>query len=203
MDFSHVQSKWVTPNTLNGAVCCILDQSLQFLYCNQAWDDFCLQNGGSASTYGEHLLGHYLGEFLPDVLSKFYISHLLHVMRNGGPWHHCYYCSSPSEFRIYQLDALELQDARELLISHSVIYASPHAEHVVTPIVSVHYTAEGTVKMCCHCRKTARLDNSGWDWIPAFVAERPARCEVCLCSECSRFYETGLGGPSAYIASNR
>jgi len=171
--------------------CCVLDSSLQFLYCNCAWDDFARANGGTRAAMGEALLHKRLLTYIPDILKSFY-AHQFNILRQRGTvWYHRYECPSPREFAVYELQALLMHDQNEILICHSQIVRRPHTRPAVEPRGSTRNGGR-PVSMCCHCRRTFRDDGSGaWDWIPAYVQNPPANYIACLCQPCTDYYQHG------------
>jgi hypothetical protein len=193
--FSNVRSTWVSAKILENDPdpCCVLDKSLRFEYCNPAWDAFGLQNGGDGSSAGERLVQRSFNDFLPAVVRSFYEWHLSGVLTGSGSWHHRYYCSSAEERRVCLLECLALSDASELLVTHELLTVTPHRDRAVEP-AAVHFRDNGTVTMCAHCRKVARIDNDAWDWVPRFLCSRPRLCIAALCPDCGRYYEMGHWG---------
>jgi hypothetical protein len=171
-------------------VCCVLDSSLQFLYCNPAWDDFARQNGGTASTMGAALMYQRLLLYVPEILKPFFAGHLNNLRSGGGMWHHEYECSTPTHFCIYELQAVRLPDADEILICHVPLVRRPHTRVPTKPKPGLHGGPE--VHMCCHCRCTRREDGSGiWDWIPDYLAKPPRNQIADLCPPCVEYYRCG------------
>jgi hypothetical protein len=185
-------SQRIQPATLDRDVepCCVLDSSYRILYCNQAWDDFARANGGSAGTCGSALEGRCLTSFIPGPLRAFYADHLRSAMW-GGMWSHVYECSSPTEFRLYRLQALALPDTRELLTCHTCLSLTPHARIPVKPDPGAH-SPNGVVTLCSHCRRTKRAGADSWDWIPEFLARPPENRADDLCPGCEAYYNRGV-----------
>lgn len=187
------RSRRIEPATLDRDIepCCVLDSSCRILYCNRAWDDFAKANGGSAAAYGRSLQGQCLTSYIPGWLRPFYVDHLRQATW-GGMWTHVYECSSPTEFRLYRLQALALPDTRELLICHACLSLSPHTRVPVKPDPRAHYS-NGVVAMCSHCRRTKRIGAAiSWDWIPEFLAHPPENRADDLCERCEAYYSRGI-----------
>jgi hypothetical protein len=169
-------------------VCCVLNGSLDFLYCNPAWDQFAQANGGTPEVFGAALMHRNLLQFVPEVLKTFFINNLYALRPGRSIWHHRYECSSPSEFRVFELQALRLADEDEILICHSPITCRPHNR---TPVEPPREPA-GVVRMCCHCRRTCLDSGSGiWEWVPEYVARAPKQCVADLCRPCADYYRHG------------
>ncbi len=183
------RSKQVKCKTLQSDTdsCCVLSQSLDFLYCNPAWDAFARSNGGAEAALGRNVVGCNLLEFLPGVLRPFLADHLSKALGDLRIWDHFYECSSPHEFRIFRLQALPLPDAGEILICHSLMHVGPHFR-----APSRCPSGAGPVRTCCHCRKTAKPgEPQTWLWAPEHVARPPMGCVSDLCPECAEYYEAG------------
>ncbi len=167
--------------------CCIMNQSLDFLYCNRAWDTFARTNGGGTAALGENVASRNLREFVPGVLHRFFADHLSSVLRDVTMWDHYYECSSPGEFRIFRLQALALTDSMELLVCHTLIHAGPHFRKP-----ACYCSAGGPVVLCSHCRRTAKPGPSpAWLWVPEHLTKPPSDVVSDLCPECSDYYATG------------
>jgi hypothetical protein len=183
------RSKLVKCKTLDSDedLCSVLSQSLTFLYCNPAWDAFALSNGGTEAALARSVIGRNLLDFIPPVLQAFFSERLSSVLGEMRMWDHFYECSSPSEFRIFRLQALALHDAGELLVCHTAVHAAPHYRPP-----SRLPTTEGPVRICCHCRKAAKADDGQkWLWAPELLIRPPRDRVNDLCPECSEYYNTG------------
>jgi hypothetical protein len=170
--------------------CCVLDASLRFVYCNPAWDQFGALNNGTAAVTGAVLHRRPLLEFVPEVIRPFFESRLRSLHDHGCVWYHRYQCCSPDQFRLYELQALNLADTGEILIYHSRILERPHVR-IAAP-TRTGPTEEGRVRMCCNCRRVGRWDDPAvWDWIPRYVASPPAGFVSDLCPGCAGYYGNG------------
>ena len=165
----------------------MVDHSLRVLYCNPAWDAFARANGGTDRALGANVVGQDLLTFIPDVLHGFYADHLNTTLTGMGTWKHDYECSTPSEFRVFRLQACPLTDERELLLCHAPMLVRPHYRDAVRSL-----RRNGLVRMCSHCRRTSRNGGIGaWDWIPEHLAHPPENRKDDLCESCAEYYSVG------------
>ena len=169
--------------------CCVLDSSLQFLYCNPAWDDFARSNGGTESVLAHSLMHKRLLTYIPEIIKPFFVEHFNALRAGGGIWRHRYECSSPTDFRMFEMQAVRLWDENEILICHILKINRPHDRTPIDPPPR----RLGQVHICCHCRRTLRQDDSGiWDWIPAYLTDPPADRADDLCPPCAENYREGF-----------
>src|SRR5215469_12449153 len=80
----------------------VLDRDLRIVYCNEGWDAFARDNGGTAwerpSPYGHLLL-----DVIPDRLRNLYRTAYRQVFFSGVPWVHHYECSSADFYRSFRM----------------------------------------------------------------------------------------------------
>jgi hypothetical protein len=172
----------------DSAIVYTIDQGFRLAYCNQAWDDFALQNGGAhlvrEKQVGLPVLGHFSGP-----LRRFYRDIFARVFADRQPWEHSYECSSAEVYRRFQMRILPLRTPASLLVVNSLEVEMAHERDACEPSPDLYRTAEGLVVMCSHCRRTRR--NSGpetWDWVPAYVAAPPAQTSHGICHICLNYY---------------
>jgi hypothetical protein len=178
---SHEVSVAVLEKDLD--VACVIEHTGQIVYCNPAWDEFAAANSGSAAALSTGVLGRNLMDFIPPVLKPFYAKNLLKT----PPyliWDHNYECSTPSEFRIFRLQALRLKDTGEILLVHSLQIRRPHTRRPMEPPAM-----RGQVAMCAHCRRTHAGTNGEWLWTPEFIAHPPEDRADSLCRRCADYYD--------------
>jgi hypothetical protein len=173
------------------ATICGLDADLRIAYVNPAWLAFGRDNG---FTWGHEpwTLGVELLSAVPPDLRPFYERLFDHARKSTGPVEHSYECSSPTVFRRYRMQVFRC-DAGALLVAHSLLQETSHAEPSSPGIESIYRDAQGVLCQCSHCRRVRRAGATceQWDWVPDFVAHVPANTSHGLCPLCSQYYFPG------------
>lgn len=171
----------------NPAVIYVLDRDLNITYCNAAWDQFALENGG-ASLLRKGQIGRNVVEVTPPLLRPFYARLYDGVLRGGQEMHCEYECSSDQTVRCFHmhLTRKEAPDRKSLLVivNSLILEAARHPP-------DIHYRFEelreenGLVTMCSHCRRTRIPDSEDrWVWVPDLVRDMPPNVSHGLCSIC-------------------
>jgi hypothetical protein len=101
-----------------------------------------------------------------------------------------YECNSPDVFRrfcmhISPIPATSLLALVHLLLVHDDI---PYRAFRST---DRDYGTGDLVTMCAQCRRTKRLRDNYWDWVPEFLLNPPARVSHGLCEDCLVLYCAG------------
>lgn len=163
----------------------VLDRDLRIVYCNEAWDTFARDNGGTAwerpHPYGRSLL-----DVIPDRLRSLYRTAYRQVFFSGVPWVHHYECSSAELYRSFRMTVTRNEDGQSLTVMNSLLEESGHSasRHAAAPVPSVHHDATGSITMCSVCRRTLRFADQVWEWVPDYVRQPPQAVVHCLCDRC-------------------
>jgi len=166
----------------------VVDSALRFVYCNPAWDRFASENG-RPELAGDKVIGSELLPVVPSVLRSFYERVYQQVLRTGLIWQHVYECSSPRDFRKFQMRIHALK-ADWLLISNVLLVEKPHV-HKVPSRRPPYRNAGGLITMCAHCRCSQRTDESKiWDFVPDHLALRTPPLSVThgICPLCRAYF---------------
>jgi len=174
----------------------MLGPDLRIVYCNRAWDVFASLNGGVGLTR-EAVLGTCILDVIAEPLRQFYASGFARAQTTLRPWEHDYECSSPEQFRLFHMRVLPLASSY-LLVENSLRVERPHgAERPAMPPSPASYvTEDGIITMCCHCRRTRRLNADSehvWDWVPEFLSHPPGNVSHGLCRNCRAYFYPRLG----------
>lgn len=174
----------------------LLGADLRIVYCNKAWDDFAALNGG-AGLNREAVLGASVMEVTAMPLRPFYASAFTWTQKKLRTWEHDFECSSPEFYRLFHMRVLPLADSY-LMVENSLRVERPHGpEHPGMPSYPFAYVnGHGIVTMCCHCRRTQRLNTGAasiWDWVPGFVEKSPQRVSHGLCANCAAYFYASSG----------
>lgn len=164
-----------------------VDGGLRIVWVNRAWEQFAAENGGT-SRWG---VGAGYVDAITAPLRSWYARALTDALSSTTPWHHDYDCPSPGLARRFRLTAYPLRPAggEGLLLVHTPIVEGPH-DSAGAPIAP-YRDAHGLVHVCMHCRRTRRLDGTGWDWVPeALVVPEVSHG---ICGPCCAYYFGDLG----------
>lgn len=161
----------------------LLDDRLRIRWANRAWSRFATENGGTPATWA---LGERYLDAISSPLRSWYARALGDALLGKTPWHHDYECPSPELARRFRLTAYPLRPAggEGLLLVHTPIVERPH-EGGGEPIAR-YRDAHGLVHVCMHCRRTRRLDESGWDWVPDSL--HAPQVSHGICGPCCAYY---------------
>jgi hypothetical protein len=167
-----------------------LDRRLRITHCNPAWDRFAAENGGEHLTR-QAMIGTSVLEVIPAPLKPFYGDGYDHVFSSLVPWEHTYECSSPTIYRSFRMGVYLDPEEEGLVVVNSLTVEHPHGNDREPHPSSPAYASanEGIVTMCSHCRRTQRIDSKEvWDWVPAYVENRPQHTSHGLCPICTFMY---------------
>jgi hypothetical protein len=165
----------------------MLDADLRLAYCNKAWDEFAVHNGGAHLRRIEQI-GCRVLDAIPEPLKAFYRSAFERSLTVQQPWEHRYECSSPECYREFHMQVLPLRAPPRLVVVNSLAVETAHERIRQAPLTAVYRTADGVIRMCMHCRRTRRNDADIWDWVPEFLATPPDNVSHGLCQTCFRYY---------------
>jgi len=171
--------------TLEGpAPAALLDEGLRIVCVNEPWKRFA-ESGGARADHPSWAVGASYLDAISSPLRAWYERALRGLLGSREAWHHDYDCSTPELERSFRLTAYpQTEPERGLLLVHTCRVERPHP-HAGEP-VEAYRDADGLVHVCMHCRRTQRLDHSGWDWVPSAVEAR--RASHGLCQPCSVHY---------------
>lgn len=100
------------------------------------------------------------------------------------PWDCDYECSSADTYRLFRMRIYPL--AEGFGIVHALRIEEPHFERPHR--ASEAYIDRGVIAMCSYCRKVRHRPTLRWDWVPAYVANRPANLSHGMCTSCAAHY---------------
>jgi hypothetical protein len=177
---------WRTQFDRNETATCVLDPAFTIVYCNPAWDRFALANNGG-SAVASRICGAPLFRYVPRVL-EYHYSKLFerarekHVLVSAN-----YECNSPDEFRKFCMHISPIPDTSLIAIEHSLLIYGD-IPYPVLRSTDHDYGIGELVTMCAQCRRTKRLHDDCWDWVPEFLRNPPDRVSYGICSECLPLY---------------
>ncbi len=161
-------------------------------YVNPAWDTFAERNAGLPTIRERWDIGANYLDAIALPLRPFY-RHLLDSAPDSLPALHSashdYECSSPTTYRLLNLQVFTLHDRAGYVLVHSSRVERPHAESVVSVSLDTYVDANGLSRQCSHCRRVERVSEPGrWDWVPMWVASPPANISHSICPPCFAYY---------------
>jgi hypothetical protein len=169
--------------------CFALTESLDICYCNQAWDRFALENGGTPNVLAASVLHRPFLQFVLEALRANFEELFHRVRALGRMQSQDYECSSAKVFRVYRMQVYPLRSGGGFVVINSLRVVHPHTRAVCEPDDATYRCKLGLIHMCANCRRTRRVDApSAWDWVPAYV-ERPRReMTHTVCPFCREYY---------------
>ena len=160
---------------------------------SRGWVAFAEDNGGAAvlASYG---VGASIQPAIPAPLVPFYRAAYASALAGGEPWQHVYECSSPTEFRRFQMTIYGLAGKGFLTVNSLVEerpYPQPPGHPGPTPLDD--YLTDGMITQCAHCGRFRRAagDGSGsvtWAWAGAWLNAPPAPVSHGLCAPCLEYH---------------
>ena len=169
-------------------IICLLDSALRIVYCNPAWDRFAADNEGRACSTSS-VMGTPMLDSIPEALARFFRTAFALVRESGEPFEFDYECSSALVFRMFRMRILPIAGAGEFMVVHSLRVERPHDRPAVEPDDARFRGQNGLIVICCHCCRTRRAaEPQLWDWVPDYVASRPAPVSAGICSACFAYF---------------
>jgi len=189
----------VTPATLPGKMpaavessphaCFCLTESLEFCYCNAAWDQFARENGGTPNVLAASVLHKPFLQYVPEALHANFEELFHRVRALGRLQSQDYECSSANIFRVYRMQVYPLKPGSGFVVINSLRVVHPHTREVCEPDDAVYRCVLGLIHMCANCRRTRRNgDPEIWDWVPAYVARPRREMTHTICPFCREYY---------------
>lgn len=119
------------------AVSFALDDKLQLIYCNPAWDRFAAQNG-APHLLAEKVLGVPVLRSTSGELCGYYQSLYDGALADRKPMEHDFHCSSAGVERLMRMHVYPLRSAPALLIVCSLRMEKPHAGPSGEPVQTLY-----------------------------------------------------------------
>jgi hypothetical protein len=164
------------------AVIYATDPDLRIVYANAAWDRFAANNK-AAGLVREKLERKPILDSIAGPLREQYGAQFEAALSTGKSVEHLLDCPSSRVSRQIHMRILPLRNGG-LLFINSLIAEEPI---VCGSNASLDLYLDGNAlfTMCSHCRRTRRVDNGAWEWVPELI-EHPSEhvshglCQVCL-----------------------
>ncbi|QDU64218.1 hypothetical protein Pan216_51070 [Planctomycetes bacterium Pan216] len=168
---------------------------LRLAFLNKGWFLALKQHHPRPEESDRWGLGRNILDGIHGPLKSFFETNLRHCLEKSVPWHHRYECSSPNEFREYQMNVLPLPRQAGLLILHFLTERRPHEERRVLhhPEEQTFRDRDGFIIQCSYCRRVRKADGEpSWHWVPEWVATSPSKTSHGLCRDCLLAYFDAL-----------
>jgi hypothetical protein len=175
----------------DAAIIYVLDSNLNVAWCNGAWDQFAVENGG-ANVLRERQIGRNVLDVTPSPLLPFYEKLYASVLGDGKERNHLYECSSDRTVRRFHMHVARKDTTGEgsfLVVVNSLILEAAQRESGQPTASEYDFQAlqedNGFITMCSHCRRT-RVPNAAdrWVWVPDLVRKMPRSVSHGLCLVC-------------------
>lgn len=173
---------WRTQFDRNDTATCVLDVAFTIVYCNPAWDRFALANNGE-SAIASRICGTPLFRYVPRVLEYHYSKLFERAREKNELVTADYECSSPDVFRKFRMQISPIPDTSLLAVVHPLL-AHGDIPYPVFRSTDHDYGLGELVTICAQCRRTKRLHDNVWDWVPEFLRNPPDRVSYGVCQEC-------------------
>lgn len=171
---------------------------LKFSYLSPGWFAFAAANGGEPQISSRWNLGAEVLSGIQGPLQELFEAGYRRCLSDHRPWEHAYECSSPTQYRLFQMIAYPLELSAGLLVVHSLrieraIDAAPNENAARESYVDGH----GIYHQCSYCRRMRRADRPEiWDWVSKWVSRPPEGTSHGICEGCFGYYwprlEAGL-----------
>lgn len=187
-DFVREVEELLSSHDEDALVACAVDDRLIIRWTSPAWDR---RASLVPSLVEPQVLGRSLLEGILQPLHQFYRSELNRTLREARLWRHEYLGATRDELLTGLLTVHPLEGHRGLLLVHEQIFARPHENVVVEPVLARYRDARGIMHVCGSCRVTARQDgHGGWDFLPMLLEPHdPIPTAWTLCPSCAVHYE--------------
>ena len=165
---------------------CFVDDTSRIVHCNHAWDRAARDNGVEQAV-GVRLRGTSLLDYIPGVLQYHYSKLLERAREKRTIVFTDYECNTPDLFRSFNLSIVPVPESPLLALVHTLLKKSVIPYPVCSPATH-EYGFESSVTMCAQCRRSKRLRDNIWEWVPDFVRNRPPRVTHGICDNCIALY---------------
>lgn len=153
---------------------------------NEGWRRFARDNGAPELAAGGFDRGP-ITQFVALPLRPFLRAGFARVLQRGEPWAHVYECSSPTEYRRFNM-RVELAPVQlGLIVVHSCVVALPAPEAVSGfEGQAADYTdARGLIVQCSACGRWRRgREPQRWDWVMGLGGLKVSNLSHGICATC-------------------
>lgn len=163
-------------------------------YVNPAWVEFALENGATTLEATPSWIGHRYLDVIATPLRAFYEKLFERAPEVGSalqPLSHVYECSSADTYRQFAMKVYALANSGGFVVINTLVTSRPHDTSQREPKLpdrARYALADGLILQCAHCRLVRRADNSGWDWVPAWIEQMPPGTSHGVCEVCLEYY---------------
>ncbi len=175
------------------SICGLLPDG-EIAYVNPAWVQFARENGASTDDATFAWLGQRYLSVIAEPLRPFYaqlFALVPDVHAATQPTSHVYECSTATTFREFAMKVYALAHDAGFVVINTLVASRPHDLSVRVshpPNPALYTSADGIIVQCAHCRLIRRADQSGWDWVPAWIERIPGGTSHGVCEVCLEYY---------------
>lgn len=171
---------------------------LTLAYMNPAWFRFARENQGEPAISDNWTRGRRITDVLPEVLHPFYVELYLRGLENTSdqPLLHDYECSSPQEYRCFNMRLHNLGFGAGLLVINCDQQVGQHWRTPHQGKIELYRDGAGRYSQCTHCRcykNRQQKQSNSWDWIPDWISQPPSPIDYSLCPDCFAYYYSAGG----------
>lgn len=171
---------------------CLLDPAGRIVAVNRRWDEFAAANGGAPACLGEAVLGRPYAGFAEGEAPRAIVDDLLRQALSGTAAFAEVECNSPDRHRLLRSHFIPVGEAGAagvtgvLAIHVTLREHAAGAVYVPAPVDALrHRHADGSYRLCLSCLRTHRPADGAWDFVPEYLAERPAPLRWVICPPCA------------------
>jgi len=177
---------------------CLLDTQGTFLFVNDAWDRYALENGGAPTCLGSSLIGtSWVGHIKGEEARRIHATLLERAVRARGPQlrpitqvGEANTATTAALVSTRLEPVLQAGEPIAVRIVHRTVRVRPIDEvyEVVHRLADCYRDASGAILQCSCCRRVRDpADPERWDFVPELL-ERPPRFTLGVCELCAELH---------------
>lgn len=166
---------------------CLLGEGGEILFVNAAWDRFARENGGAPACLGEHLVGKTYFNYVDGARPRAFYEGVWMRVLGGREIAVESECNSASTLRRLRttFGPVQLGPHRAVTVLHRVLRQREVGPLAPAPADLARWAGpDGRLVACTSCRCLRRVDQQGWDFVPA-VIEASAPATHVFCPDCA------------------
>lgn len=169
---------------------CLLDAAGRIVAVNGTWDGFAAANGGAPACLGVAVRGRDYRDFADGEAARALVDGLVGRALAGAAAFAEVECNSPGVHRLLRSQFIPVgggEGVVGVLVIHAVLREfAAGAVHPPAPADgAVHRHVDGLFRLCLSCLRAHRPGDGTWDFVPEYVAQRPAPLRWVICPPCA------------------
>lgn len=169
-----------------------IDENLNFIYFNPAWEKFAVENGGPENILQLLPLGSSVTAGTTEILSEYYSDYYQSALQELHPVVNEYECSSSEFYRIFRQFCYPMMDNKGLIIINRLVTEEPmenRSRLVAAPNEERFRDKHGLIEQCSFCRCVKPVEKGkSWEWVKEWVIKIPEKTSHSLCPPCFDYY---------------